>query len=48
MWIPYGGDTLNTTIIQIIQAALLYDKGGNILTDQAKCDCLYELMENYV
>ena len=47
IWIPYEGGPIKTTINQIFQVALLYDEDWNSLTNQAKCDCLYELMENY-
>ena len=47
MWVPYEGEPLETTIKQMIQTALLYNEGGNTLTDQAQYDCLYELMIKY-
>ena len=47
MWIPYKGGQLEITINKIIQEVLLHDEGGNSLTDKAKHDCLYKLMEKY-
>ena len=47
MWIPYEVGPLETTINQIFEEALLYYKGGNTLSNYAKCDCLYELMKKY-
>ena len=47
MWIPYEGGALVITINHNFPAALLYEKVGNALTNQSKCDFLYKLMKKY-